>query len=246
LIETGAGRDDEYECELQLANVPHRGVFPWGVDLSAAITTAIDEASSELAVSLQGLDPRGVLRVRVPVNTDVDELARVLARSVEIVTQRHDHREQDVRGWNAHAVELRERYLRVIREAAPEPGVFVDATVAPELSPDGVRYLISLEVESPTSFELNLASQIFSGQGGYLARAVHHAGRIVFEDFPLEQEPRHALVNALRHSAQEIGRYRQLAAEAESRRQRFASVLDSKLGSLPQAHARSPSGRGEG
>jgi hypothetical protein len=80
---------------------------------------------------------------------------------------------------------------------------------------------------------LNLATSIFSSQGGYLAGSSQQAGKIVFEAFPLKDDALDRLRKAIQGSEEEILRYRNIAAEHEQQRQSFTKRIESLLGAVP-------------
>lgn len=233
-IEGGAGREDEYELLLQLANLPADQGGYWGIDFPAALNDAEGEFAESPQVAFLAIDPRGTLRVRVPASADPDGLARVIRRATEIATERYERRDQDMQSWLVEAAGLRDRYTDVVRGVNDDEDVYGDVDVTPELTSDGVRFMVSLEVVSGAPFELNLASGIFSGQGGYLAGASHQAGRVVFNAFPLEEGALDQLRKAIRDSELEIRRYRAIAARVERDRRHFSSQIEELLGAVPR------------
>jgi hypothetical protein len=80
---------------------------------------------------------------------------------------------------------------------------------------------------------LNLATSIFSGQGGYLAGSSQQAGKIVFEAFPLKDDAADRLRKAIQGSEEEILRYRKIAAGHERERQSFTREIENLLGAMP-------------
>ena len=231
-LEAGAEREEEFEMLLQLANIPISDDRDWGLDFPAALASAKQEFTDGVSINFQGIDPDGVLRVRVPVSAEPDDLVSALNRATELATESHQRRDQDMREWRLQAVELREKYATVLRETATG-NVFGDIDVVPELQSTGVRYIVGIDIPSATQFELNLATSIFNGQGGHLAATSHQAGKIVFEAFPLKDNVLDRLRNAIQGGEEEILRYRNIATEHERERQSFTQQIENLLGSTP-------------
>ncbi len=231
-LEAGAGREKEYEMILQLANIPSWRASTWGLDFSEALASAETELGHTTLGISSSIDVRGLLRVRVAVSADPKDVALVLNRAVDIATERYERRDEDMRAARARAAELRESYAAVLRDVATG-GVFGEATVTPELSSMGIRYTVGLTVPSATLSELNTATSIFSGQGGYLAATSQQAGKIVFEAFPLEEKALELLLKAIEGTEEEILRYRNIAVEHERERQSFTQQIENLLGSAP-------------
>jgi hypothetical protein len=231
-LEVGAGREEEYEMLLQLANIPSWRTGTWGLDFSEALASAETELGHTTLGIFPSIDVRGLLRVRIAVSADPKDVALVLNRAVDIATERYERRDEDMRAARAKAAELRESYAAVLRDVATG-GVFGEATVTPELSSTGIRYTVGLTVSSAKPSELNTATSIFSGQGGYLAASSQQAGKIVFEAFPLEEKTLEHLRKAIKGSEEEILRYRNIALEHERERQSFTQQIENLLGSAP-------------
>ncbi len=231
-IEAGAGREEEYEMLLQLANIPSWTTSTWGLDFSEALASAETELGHATLGIFPSIDFRGLLRVRVAVSADPKDVALVLNRAVDIATERYERRDEDLSAARVKADELRESYAAVLGDVVTG-GVFGEATVTPELSSTGIRYTVGLTVPSATPSELNLATSIFTGQGGYLAATSQQAGKIVFEAFPLEGDGLERLGKAIEGSEEEILRYRKIAVEHERERQSFTQQIENLLGSAP-------------
>jgi hypothetical protein len=231
-LETGAGREEEYEMLLQLANIPSWKTGTWGLDFSKALASAETELEHTTLGIFPSIDFLGLLRVRVAVRVDPKDVALVLNRAVDIATERYERRDEDMRAAEAKAAELSESYAAVLQDVGIR-GVFGKATVTPELSGTGIRYTVGLAMPSATLSDLNCAATIFSGQGGHLAGTSQQAGKIVFEDFPLEEEALDRLHKAIEGSEEEILRYRNLAVEHEREQQSFTQQIETLLGSAP-------------
>jgi hypothetical protein len=235
-LEVGAEREEEYEVLLQLANIPVNDAHDWGLDFPAALASAEQESANGLQAGFHGIDHDGVLRVRVPVSTDLNSLVSVLNRATALATERHQRRDQDMREWRLEALELRDTYATAIQDAVTHGGgVFGEVDVIPQLAGTGVRYIVSIELPSATLSDLNLATSIFSGQGGHLAGSSQQAGRIVFEAFPLEGDGLERLRNAIGGSEGEVLRYRKIAAEHEQERQSFTQEIEGLVGGVPDS-----------
>ncbi|MGA2165731.1 MAG: hypothetical protein ABSH36_14870 [Solirubrobacteraceae bacterium] len=231
-LETGAGREEEYEMLLQLANIPSWKTSTWGLDFSEALASAETELGHTAPDIFPNIDFRGLLRVRVAVSADPKDVVLLLNRAVDIATERYERRDEDMRAAQAKAAELRESYTAVLRDVATG-GVFGEATVTPELSSTGIRYIVGLTVPSATLSDLNRAATIFSGQGGHLAGTSQQAGKIVFEAFPLDEKALDQLRKAIEGSEEEILRYRDILAKTEMERQSFTRQIENLLGSAP-------------
>jgi hypothetical protein len=232
-LEAGAGREEEYEMLLQLANIPSWTTSTWGLDFPEALASAETELEHTTLGIFPSIDFRGLLRVRVAVSADPKDVALVLNRAVDIATERHERRDEDLSAAQEEAAELRDSYTAVLQDVATG-GVFGEATVTPELSSTGIRYTVGLTVPSATLWDLNRAATIFSGQGGHLAGASYQAGTIVFEAFPSEEERAlESLRKAIKDSEEEILRYRKIAVEHERERQSFTQQIENLLGSAP-------------
>jgi hypothetical protein len=231
-LEAGAGREEEYEMLLQLANIPSWTTSTWGLDFSEALASAETELGHTTLGIFPSIDFRGLLRVRVAVSVYPKDVALVLNRAVDIATERYERRDEDMRAAREKAAELRESYAAVLRDVATG-GVFGETTVTPELSSTGIRYTVGLTVPSATLSDLNRAATIFSGQGGHLAGTSQQAGKIVFEAFPLEEQALDQLRKAIEGSEEEILRYRNIAVERERERQSFTRQIEDLLGSAP-------------
>jgi hypothetical protein len=232
-LEVGAGREEEFELLLQLANIPVDDGRDWGLDFPVALASAEQELAASFQIGFHGIEPDGVLRVRVPVSVDPGDVVSVLNRATELATQSHERRDEDMREWRLHALELRERYANVLRETVSTGSVFGDVEVTPELHGTGVRYIVSVEMPSASVSDLYHATSIFSGQGGYLAGISQQAGKIVFEAFALEGDGLKRLCKAIQDSEEEVLRRRKIAAERERERQSFTQQIESLIGRVP-------------
>ena len=125
---------------LQLANIPSWRTGTWGLDFSETLASAETEFGHTTLGIFPSIDVRGLLRVRVAVSADPKDVALVLNRAVDIATERYERRDEDMRAARAKAAELRESYAAVLRDVAAS-GVFGEATVTPELSSTGIRYM---------------------------------------------------------------------------------------------------------
>jgi len=233
-FEAGAGREEQYEILLQLANIPSWKTSTWGLDFSEALASAETELGHTTLGIFPSIDASGMLRVRVAVSADSKDVALVLNRAVDIATERYERRDEDMRAAQEKAAELRDSYTAVLQDVATG-GVFGEATVTPELSSTGIRYTVGLTVPSATLSDLNRAATIFRGQGGHLAGTSQQAGKIVFEAFPSEEEEMalESLRKAIKDSEEEILRYRNIAVERERERQSFTQQIENLLGSAP-------------
>jgi hypothetical protein len=218
---------------LQLANIPSWRKGTWGVDLLEALASAETEVGHKALIMLSSIDAQGVLRVRVAVSADPNDVTVVLNRAVEIATERYERRGDDMTAARKKAGELRDTYVAAVRDAATGR-VFGEATVTPELSSTGIRYTVALTVLSASPSELNMATSIFSSQGGYLAAASQQAGKIIFEAFPPDEETAfESLTKAIRDSEEELLRLRKITDEHELERQSFIRGIENLLGSPP-------------
>ncbi len=78
-LETGAGREEEYEMLFQLANIPSWKTSTWGLDFSEALASAETELGHTLGI-FPSIDFLGLLRVRFAVSVDPKDVALVLNR----------------------------------------------------------------------------------------------------------------------------------------------------------------------
>jgi hypothetical protein len=240
-LEVGAGREEEFEVLLQLANLPVKDDRDWGRDFPAALEIAEQELDRSPPVGFHGIDPDGLLRVRVPVSVDPAQLLSLLSRAIDLATQSHQRRDQDMREWRLHALELRNGYEAVLRDTTTSSNVFGEVNVIPELSSNGVRYIVSLSLPEATLSELNTAASIFSGQGRCLAASTHQSGNVVFEATPLEDDALDRLRKAIHGTEEEIVRYRDIVTKHEQQRQSFTKQVESLLGVVPTGTGRKPS-----
>jgi hypothetical protein len=232
-VERGGIYEPQYEMLLQLANVPAEEDRNWGVDFPAALASAKDELESDVPVEFYGIDPTGVLRVRVPANADAGEVVGVLTRAVKIATDLHNRRDQTMGLARSEAVDLRVAFEAVVCEDATNDFVFGDVEVQPELTPTGVRFIVELSLPAATVAEREKAAAIFRNQGEELAATSQQAGKVVFEAFTLQGDALERLRTAIKDSEAEILLRREIAAKQEREIQAFSQHIEQLLGAVP-------------
>jgi|GEM_PF-2738619 len=232
-VERGGIYEPQYEMLLQLANVPAEEDRNWGVDFPAALTSAKDELECNVAVEFHGIDPTGMLRVRVPANADAGEVVGLLTRAVKVATDLYNQRDQTMGLARSEAVDLRVAFEEVVREAATNDFVFGHVEVQPELTPTGVHFIVELSLPAATVAEREKAAAIFRNQAEELAATSQQAGKVVFEAFTLQGDPLERLRTAIKDSEAEILLRREIAAKQEREIQAFSQQIENMLGSVP-------------
>lgn len=239
-VERGGMYEPQYEMLLQLANVPEHDDRAWGVDFPVAIRVAKERLKSTLDVEFLAIEPTAVVRIRVPQEADAEEIARVLNEAVQIATERHDQRDEEMRRAGREAVDLSVAFRKVLRDTATRDSfVFDDVDVRPELGPNGVRFMVEIsmfdmpEPATPMT-EREKAAAIFRGQHEELAGTSRQADKIVFEAFPLQGDALERLRTAIKDSERYILSLRRSAAKQQRRLQTFSDRIEKLLGAAPK------------